>query len=144
VSFGCQLIDPDMGGGCNMGGWCNMQSQLKSLRLARWTARSGDLIKSSRPSTSGMRFSCVGSLRCTMAPRTLSPLCRSSFGLPRECCRTGGAMTFMLQRLFRRPRTSARWSAPALSGSFILSRLFPNCGRSFWGRQFYSRSTSLR
>jgi hypothetical protein len=138
VSFGCQLIDPDIGGGCNM------QSHLKSLRLARWTARSGDLIKWSRPSRSGMRFSCVGSLRCTMAPRSLSPLRRSSLGLPRECCRSGGAMTFMLQCLFRRPQTSARWFAPALSGSFILSRFFPNCGRSFWGGQFYSRSTSLR
>ncbi len=35
VSFGCQLIDPDIGG-C-----CNSQSPLESLRLALWTARSG-------------------------------------------------------------------------------------------------------
>ena len=105
-----------------------------------------DLIKSSRPSTSGMLFSCscVGSLRCAIAPRTLSPFRHSSLGLPRECCRTGGAMTFMLQCLFRRLRTSARRFAPALSGPLILSRFFLKCGRSFWGRQFYSRSTSLR
>lgn len=139
VSFGCQLIDPDMGGRRNM------QSHLKSVLLALWTARSGlpDIV-SCRPSISGMLFSCVGSLRCTIAPRTLSTFRRSSLGLPRECCRTGGAMTFMLQCLFRRPRASARWFAPALSGSFILSRFFPNRGRSFWSRQFYSRSTSLR